>query len=827
MDGRSDRSTARGLKVASRGDLIEDIHRQQRRRVLKRAAQFTALAIALLAAGFGFKVMADRHERSHALESARSQFVGGTIADLQSAVSVLSQSLERRPDDIETEEVLALARAHLWLEFGYDEEAARAAVDAVPSEDTAGALSHAIIVFGDGDIDAAAKALESIDSAPTDPFLLQERAWLGALVAVAQSADDPSTLESAQTEVDAALEQIPDAVALHRVSARLQLAMGNDEEALGRLEHARGLSASHVGLAADEALYNAYLHRELAGVASVADQLLARDDGSLAPRDRAHAQLARAVAHVRQGESEAGLALLDEAFEGLAPWNHQARRLALMTAAEAADAERVRDWLGEAGLSEHDQEVFGAWATFLQGDVMKALEQLSDMPQEEAWVAYLQALALVEQGRYSEARPWLERTEGLLPGRVEVDVARARVELRMGEAEKARRQLKSLAEEEPYAPRAWTGLGEAYWLEGDGRDLKAARRALSRAVDTEPIPAEATLLLGEVWYERRGQNADALPKALELFEKAAEINPHLPRYKERLALFLSEIGYPDRARELFEKLEDARGLTAPSVLESYRLQLAAGAPDDVLEELLELAEKQGAAARTLERERARGLLAKGDKDSVGKARVKLIALVDADRADVESRALLAESELALGDRKTAETTILKGLFGGITPDAHQGRLHFALASIQSRTGRWPKAAPRARRAWREMLDEGRPPSELLEAAELAARAWAREGNEHAAMAIGKELTEKLGYHDQAWVVRARAELAANEPIAARSSARKAVERNPDNPRAQAVLGDALMRFGMKDEAEAAYRKAVELAAGTDAEKTYQDKLKRL
>jgi Tfp pilus assembly protein PilF len=446
------------------------------------------------------------------------------------------------------------------------------------------------------------------------------------------------------------------------------------------------------------------------------------------------------------------------------------------------------------------------------------------MPQEEPWVAYLQALALVEQLRFTEARPWLERTETLLPGRIEVAVARARVELRLGDAEKARRQLKSLAEEEPFAPRAWTGLGEAY-LEGDGRDLKAARRALSRAVDSEPIPAEATLLLAEVWYERRGQNADALSKALELFEKAAKTNEHLPRYKERLALFLSEVGYPQRARKLFEELEDNPALTAASLLEYFRLQLEAGASDGELEDLLDAAEERGADARTLQRERARQLLAKDDKSSHEKALAELNRLLEADRADVETRILVSAAALELGDRKTAETTILRGF--GASAEGTGGRLHFALAGLQSRTGRWPKAAPRARRAWREMVDEGRPPRELIDVAELATKAWIREGNEAAAMFIARELTEQLGFHHEAWVIRARSELFGGEPISARSSAEKAVELNPKNPRAQAVLGDALMRFGQKAEAEAAYQKAVDLAAGTDAEKTYKDKLKRL
>jgi Tfp pilus assembly protein PilF len=824
---RPDRSRTRGLIVApNRGDLIGDIHRQHRRRVLKRAAQFTLLAIALLSAGYAFKVVADRNDRRHALESARGQFVGGTMGDLESAVTVLSRSLERRPGDDETRAFLALARAHLWLEFGYDEDGARAAVDDAPASEPASQLARAVLAFAEGDVDEASRLIARFDAALSDPFLVQERVWLTALVAVAQASEDPQALEEALASVDAARIEVPDAVALHRVAARVNVALDRHDEALAELQRARELAPSHVGLAADEALYNAYVHRELAGVASVADQLLARDDDSLAPRDRAHVQLARSVSHVRQGEFGEALELLDRAIEGIASWDRQAERLIISTAAEAGDSKRVRRWAGSAELSELDRLVFRAWATLLEGDVMKALEDLAAMPQEYPWVGYLQALALVEQGRHAEAKPWLDRTDALLPGRIEIEVARARVELRLGDPDKARRQLEALAEEEPYAPRAWTGLGEAYSGPAEGRDPKKAKRALQRAVDREPVPAEAMLMLGEIWYDSRAQNPEGLEKARELFERASQTNPHLPRYRERLAVFLAELGYPDKALELLRELDEERGLAAATLLQRFRLEVDAGNfEDERLDEVLDQAKDLGADPRDLERERARRLLARGDKESVAEAQAKLLALLESDRADVEARVLCAQSYLDLGDRKNAEATIMKGLT--TTPVGDQGRLHLALARLQSRTGRWPKAAPRARKAWRDMVAERRPPSELLDVAELGTRAWLRERNERAAIAIARELTEIMGFHDEAWAMRARAELQGGEPVAARASIEKAIALEPNKARSQATLGDALIRFGLKKDAEAAYRRAVELAAGTPDEKAYVDKLKRL
>ena len=71
-------------------------------------------------------------------------------------------------------------------------------------------------------------------------------------------------------------------------------------------------------------------------------------------------------------------------------------------------------------------------------------------------------------------------------------------------AETVLRKLTGLAEEEVYAPRPYTGLGEALLAQApECRDLRAAQRALSRAVEREPRAAEAMLLLAQVWQAPR------------------------------------------------------------------------------------------------------------------------------------------------------------------------------------------------------------------------------------------------------------------------------------------------------------------------------------
>lgn len=811
--------------MASGGaDLIEDIHRQQRRRVLKRAAQLTALAVALLLVGLGFKIVADRSARTRTLDTSREQFLGGTIADMRSAMEILERSLASGEEHPDLEANLALVRAHLWAEFGLGEAEARAAVDDTDPSSAAGRLARAILAFTDGDLEAAEAALSEVPAEPEDWMVQGERAWLVASIAAARHPAPAETMQEALAALGAHLAREPNSIPHRRLEALLLLLSNDSDGALEKLERARDLSRTHVGLAADEALYNAYLHQELAGVASVADQLLEGSGDRLSPRDRAHVVLARAVVHVRSGESQEGLGRLDEAWEGLGPWNRMARELAIQTALEAGDTTRAPHWLPDSGLPDTDQQVYLAWATLLQGRVMQALEQLAALPQEHPWVGFLQALALVEQRRWEEARPWLDRTERLLPGRPDVEVARARVELHLGDPEVALRKLRALAEEEPYAPRAWTGLGEACLAQAEP-DLKAAKRALERAIEREPIPAEAMLQLATLWDRRRKTDAEAERKALDLMQRAAEANPHLPRYREELGLYLSELGYDARAMVVLREVSEGEGITWRPPLTLARLKILSGTTDDEVDTLLDRAEKLGAPRRELVRERARLGLARGTKESLAQAQTALAGLLEEDPADVESRVLYATTYLEQFDRKTAEQVVRRGF--AATPDDRHGRLWLAWARIEARAGKYKNAAPRARSAWNRMLEENRPARELLEAADLASRAWIRQKKDRVALGIVEQLTSRLAFHSDAWTIRARTELAAGEAAAARESADRAIELDERNPRAHEIRGHALLRFGYRDKAKEAYQTALDLAKGTPLEDGYRSNLRNL
>jgi tetratricopeptide (TPR) repeat protein len=835
--GRGDRPGFPGLRLASgSGDLIEDIHRQQRRRILKRAAQLAALALALLLVGVAIKLFLDRRGREAVLETAFTHFVRGTPSELDKAAAVLDESLGgvATPDPAAVV-ARALVHAHQVAELGQSDEAARAADEAqarraqgeVPEGRPGAALARGLLEYAAGDLDAAAASLQADRDADgaqePGPFVLAERAWLAGMLAVARTPDDPEALAAAASELKERLASVPEQVSLRRVLALVHLIAGETEAALAELQVAREHGRTHWTLAADEALYNAYLRQELSGVASVADQMLGRPDVILGPHDRAHAQLARAVVHVQSGEVADALEMLDRAWAGLPAWDRLSRRLAIQSALEAGDASRVGAWVDATPLPEAEADIYRAWAILVEGDVMEALRRLAALPQTDPWVGYLQALALVEQGRFAEAAAWIERTEKLLPGRLEIEVARARVELRQGDKKVALRKLEALAQEEARAPRAWTGLGEAHLLQ-EPQNPTEARKALRRAVEREPHPAEALLLLAQLWDDRRGKDPKAELEGLSLYEQAAAANPKLPRYREALALHLAEIGFDRRAREELEAVKDEPGVGWAPLVALVRIRVEAGDDFDA-EPLLEEALERGAPPDEVTRLRARIDLDSEDKARVAKAQATLATLLAASPKDVEARVLYAKSFLVPFDRKAAEAAIRKGL--AVVDDRKQGRLLWAWAELESRAGKRRLAAPRARRAWLAMEAEGRPPSELLAVADLAMKLWLRLNKERTALSIATQLTARLGYHPQAWTLRAATELGAGEAGAARESAQRAIERDDEDARAHEILGHAFLRFGQKDRARQEYERALALVKGTRLEAEYRQNLRRL
>ena len=540
-----------------------------------------------------------------------------------------------------------------------------------------------------------------------------------------------------------------------------------------------------------------------------------------------------------EGEPEDALRNIDDAWPNLAAWNMLARRLAVQTALDAGDTTRYQGWLDASAFTDDEKTVYRAWATLIRGDVMKALSLLEKAPQADPWVGLLQALALVEQNRWEEAKPWVERASKLLPGRHDIEVASARVELRLGDKALALRRLEALAEQEAYAPRAFTGLGEAHLLQGgdgekdeDGRDPKASRdkkakRALEKALEREPVPAEAQYLLSGIWHRRRLNDPEAEKRSLDLLRTAADTNPHLPRYRVALASYLADLGYTKEALGMMDDLQGEVGVGWAFTLRHVRLLIERRGPldADAIETLLKSAEEAGAEALALRKERARLDLRDGSKASLARAQSELEALTTQRPSDADAHVLLAMTLLKQFDRKAADAVCRRA--AATVPEDDVGLLRLARANISARVGRTVQAAPMARSAWTAMLESTtRTTADLLETAEVTTRLWTRSKKDAVALRVARELTDRVAYHAEAWIIRARTELAANEAADAKTSAQKALELDPNSPGAHEIHGHTLLRFGDKSGARAEYERAIELADAPDKD-TYRENLERL
>ena len=801
-----------------------DIRRQARRKQLRRALLVLLLALVLLALGLLVKVFADGRVRARALKDAHAEFQRGTDAALTEAKTILAGAREDFPEELDIQAGLAVVEAQLFAEYGEDEADARELVEGLPTEvGFDGMLARALVAASDGDLETAQALATELSRDDATPQVANGALWLRAFIAQVQGGRPSPELVAEVAEAS----QEDDAIALRRMHARLVFESGEPERALEILAEARQRAAEHVGLAADEVLYNALVGQRYGGVADIADQLL--EGFKLSARDRAHARLARAVVHVHAGEAQKGAELLSLAWPDLPRWEARARGVALDTALLAGDAKLTREILDAGDVAPTETEIYRAWLRLIEGDVMGSLNDLAKLPQAEPKVALLQGLALVEQARWTEADPWLERADKLLPGRIDVEVARARVEVHIGDAEQALRKLEALAEEEPYAPRAWTGLGEAILAvhrQGKGRSRREAERTFQKAIDRERLPAEAAMLLGEVLDEQRAQDGSSAKAALEAFERAVAINDQLPRYRARLGLYLFELGWPERALRELQSVIERPGIRWTAVLGLIRVQTELAerkgeAPPDMAE-LFEKATELGAPQRELSLERARVALASGE-GHLQKALATSGSLVDADPADVEARILLARTLMAKFDSKEA----IRILRRGINETKEPGRLYLEWASIESRKKGKRSSVYRARNAWKEMLEENQPPRILLAAGDDVSRIYQRGKEEKQGLVLGRELTERAPYHSDAWRIRAELQLRAGNTSDAISSSQRSIELDDGNMLAHEIRGHCLVRFGRRDEAKEAYEKALELGKGTSEETRLRENLRRL
>lgn len=820
----------------SRTDLVAEVHNRHveaaqaavrnRRRRKVRGVVTTLVTVAVLAGlGFAGKLAWDHHNRDRAVQTARAHLDAGTPGDLEVAAAAIDEGLGVAPGDEESLTLLALVRAH-QAALGGDGTALREAIDAAPDREAHALIAaEGVAAAVDGDIDTVDAVVEKLAAAADDPAILRTRAWLQAIAALGRVHDE-SRIEPAIAALEAVTEG--DAwVPAHRALVALRLRAGRLDAALAHLQTARAAAPGDLGLAVDEALVFAIAGEHEAGVIEVADRLV--DDPGLAPRDRGRARLARAIVELRSKDAGSAVDTLERAWTDLPKWDLDARDLAIEAAMFAGDTSRATAWVEELELPDEPAAIYRAWTELGEGHVGESLEHCAKLPQTHPRVAWVQALALVEQGRWEEAGPWIERASAAYPARLELRVAQARVQAHTGDAKKAAEILDEIADDHPGTPRVHTGLGQARLAEaGEDGPTKPVVKALERALETETRPAEAAFLLGTLAQREVEKKPERVPEVVAMYERAVKIDDSVPRYRTTFGLFLASQGEQARAEEVLRTIVDEPTPTPDALLVLSRVTIERAIedgdapPKKEIEAWLAKAAEVGAPAAGLTRERARLQLASGDAAALPGVAAELGALLAAAPKDIDARVMHGRALRKLGDLEGARASVRDGI--ARTLRVLDGRLYIEWAAIDHADGEGRRAASLAYKGWKKVEAEPRPPGELVAHARVVADYWLAIDNTDVPRTIGRELVARAPHRADAFAFSARMSFLDEDAERGCADAKKALELDADLAEAHAAQAECLI--SRRDYAGA--RKELQTAiAGTDDDAERQRYKRRL
>jgi tetratricopeptide (TPR) repeat protein len=814
--------------------LVDEIHQQRVRAVVERKRQGRRrvganiffgimLFIGLVAAGVVVKILVDRHRLDSGLSTARSHLATSTPLDFDKAVAQLENNLRIEPAHPPTLGMLALVRVHQvadgLIESDVADEAVQAASDAGRDE---APLAAGILAGIAGDLDEARRAYEAVD-ADAQPELASPAAWLEGIGALARPYEKELT-DAALARVEAALERDPEWVPNLRMAAALLARTGRFDDAVQRIEAARELAPSHVGLSVDEAVYHALTHQHRSGVLEVTEVVLL--SAGTPPRDAGYARLARGIALIDEGEDVEGIEQLEACWATLPKWDNHGRDLVLDALLSAGEVKKSKALLEELQLGSQADAVFAAWQQLLDGDVKRALENLAELPQDLPRVAHLQALALVEQKRWDEAQRWVEFASEALPHRPDLAVASARLLAQRKDAS-AIEKLEELAKEHPHAYRVWTGLAEAHATveEPSKSAIKAKLEAIERATKDEPQPSIAWHLLALHHRQRAEKTPKAALEAIEAYRKATEIAPEDASYSAELGLYLAGLGqWAPAEAELRRTIElepvghEPFLTLARTVID--RAQFRRGQVPAEVETWLAEAGKRGGDPWALELEWARLQLVRGTPESLAQAQLRAQRLMDHDADHPQARAIFVVSLVQQGQLDVARKVVQRNL-------AKFGELMLAMGRIELADGNERAGARWANRGWERLVKAKVPVSDLLLAAPFVTQTWLREDEPRLALQVVKELTVAAPMSGDAWVLQGETQKRTELEAAACASASKAVEVDEKLPTAHALLGDCFVWKGEMGKAKAAYASAADHAKGTVDESAYRRRAQRL
>ena len=818
-------------------ELLRRMQEEQRERSVRRA-KIRNLTLALVTVGavlgaitYGVKQFAEGRRIEQGLAFAAHPLAASSVGALEAARTVLESNLEVAPNHPATLGRMALVVTHQHVRGVVGVDDARAAVVAARAAGRAeGPLCEGILAALDGNFDQARRAYESA-LYDDDPWILADAAWLQALVALGHPYDVVME-DAAIAQLETSLAATPWALNF-RALATLVARRGELERALSLIEEARTLAPEDNGLSVDEAFFKVLKAESVVGALDLARSL----DGTVRGPDVVRLSITEGLAELHEGEPDDGIEALSDAWTALSPADNDGRLHILEGLLSYGQFERVASLREGVHLGSQADSVVDAWDDLVHGRSKDALTKLEAMPQTLPRVAHLQALALVEERRFVEAKQWVEFARERLPDRTDLAVAAARIATVSGEshqeAVEALEALEALADEHPSTYRVWTGLAEARqaMLDPTSPDEIAVResvRALERAIARETAPAEAAYRLAQHHAERIFDEPEAAAIALEHYKLAAETPPKLGTHQAAYGRFLVQLARAREARQVLIPLVGDASLGPGPLLDLARASSTdaslRGTPvDETVHGWLLEASNRGADHNALELEWARYELARRNPQALEQARSRLAKLVEVRPRDVEVRTLYGAALLSLGELRLAKATLNEGIRR--TLRSLDGRLYVGLARVELASKHRRRAASLAYKGWRKMVREsGLPVGALLDTAPFVARLWTDLGQPKAAATVGRGLTLRAPVSPRAWVLRGGIELADGRAAAACTSAAKAIELDEALPSGWEMRGDCLLELREYYDALTSYETAAKFAAGTVAERPIERKL---
>lgn len=828
------------LSASSSGErsinLLHDVTQHSRRALALRLGALILLVVSVLAAGWWVRSRGSDRARAEALRAAEARLQGGSLAELREAADTLARAGASTAGDADLDRAALVIDALRVAEFGDApaegaQELRRRIDERRASYESC--LADALLAASEGRVVELRELSKQLGTTPLEgAFGVGLASWPGLVLEV-REATSKSVTDDIDGDVGAdGADGDRRPMAVKRLEVTRDYLRGERRKAVRTLSILRDEAPAHLGLAADEAMLLAAGREQLGAVASISEQLMSRTQG-LNEVDRGRASLARAVVYLYSGDRARASELVVRAWQTSVPWDRLSRDLALEVAVDSGAFDLVDVLLAESGLPESDLETYRAWKSFAAGDPAAALGRLATLEQRSPRVAYLQALALVAQERYAEAWPWLERAEHFYPGRVELEVAKARVMLRRDDPRTMLRSLEGLAEEEPYAPRAWTALGEArleVFRSKGGEDLRlalAAQSALEHAVEVEPMPATAHRRLGELWRARMSEREDAPSQALTHFRAAATLNPSVAQNRAALASMLMDIGlYGEAGPRIQALIED--GAASPALLlRQVRLWGRDGAKEhaNAVQKLCRAAADSGASTRDVSFTQLDFALGISDEDTVRRLIREAVDAGVGRGSDVAYIGLLARALAQHYDGEEALKLVRRAIRG--LPPQETGPLFLEWARIELHRGNFARAAGYASIAYRRLREANALPTLQIEAAHLAVQGYARSSRAKPALRISTPLTRRFAMVGKTWQIHALALHVSSDSRSSLEAVNKAIELAPNLASSYGLRAKIQLRRGNRPGARASMRTAMKLAAGTSAYSAYKKSWERL